>query len=102
MGTNKATHKAAKKAAKKGTRKAGPAHKGQQAAGEYVAAKSSGKARAKRPASQAAKSGRNQAASAKAQSTKAGNGGNGAAQGQLRVRMYRIGFGDFFLLTVPT
>jgi beta-lactamase superfamily II metal-dependent hydrolase len=26
----------------------------------------------------------------------------GKAQGMLRVRMYRIGFGDFFLLTVPT
>jgi beta-lactamase superfamily II metal-dependent hydrolase len=28
--------------------------------------------------------------------------GNGAAGGQIRVRMYRIGFGDFFLLTVPS
>ena len=26
----------------------------------------------------------------------------GSAKGDLRVRMYRVGFGDFFLLTVPT
>ena len=32
--------------------------------------------------------------------TAAANGGK--AHGTLRVRMYRIGFGDFFLLTVPT
>src|SRR5262245_55782369 len=29
-------------------------------------------------------------------------GGARSATGTLRVRMYRIGFGDFFLLTVPT
>jgi hypothetical protein len=33
---------------------------------------------------------------------KAGGGGAKAAPGSLRVRMYRVGFGDFFLLTVPT
>lgn len=27
---------------------------------------------------------------------------SGKAQGELRVRMYRVGFGDFFLLTVPS
>lgn len=36
-------------------------------------------------------------------SGKAGGGASGRkAKGVLRVRMYRIGFGDFFLLTVPT
>src|SRR4051795_3831127 len=25
-----------------------------------------------------------------------------AKKGELRIRMYRVGFGDFFLLTVPT
>jgi beta-lactamase superfamily II metal-dependent hydrolase len=31
-----------------------------------------------------------------------GENGNSNAKNQLRVRMYRIGFGDFFLITVPT
>jgi beta-lactamase superfamily II metal-dependent hydrolase len=31
-----------------------------------------------------------------------GNGGNGGAPAGLRVRMYRVGFGDCFLVTVPT
>jgi beta-lactamase superfamily II metal-dependent hydrolase len=30
------------------------------------------------------------------------NGAKDGTQGSLRVRMYRVGFGDFFLLTVPT
>jgi beta-lactamase superfamily II metal-dependent hydrolase len=34
--------------------------------------------------------------------SKAGKVSGGKVKGQLRVRMYRIGFGDFFLLTVPT
>ena len=25
-----------------------------------------------------------------------------AKKGELRIRMYRVGFGDFFLMTVPT
>ncbi len=31
-----------------------------------------------------------------------GSPGGGKVKGGLRVRMYRVGFGDFFLLTVPT
>src|ERR1051325_9526025 len=27
---------------------------------------------------------------------------SGAGNGQLRIRMYRVGFGDFFLMTVPS
>src|SRR5262249_60224566 len=44
------------------------------------------------------------AGSTKGGSAKAGSGksGGGKVKGMLRVRMYRIGFGDFFLLTVPT
>jgi beta-lactamase superfamily II metal-dependent hydrolase len=41
------------------------------------------------------------AAPAKHAVTKAANGNANGANG-LRVRMYRVGFGDFFLLTVPT
>jgi beta-lactamase superfamily II metal-dependent hydrolase len=43
-------------------------------------------------------------AAAKKSSKKAGKKAskNSAAKGELRVRMYRIGFGDFFLITVPT
>ncbi len=35
-------------------------------------------------------------------STKKAGKGKKATKGNLRVRMYRIGFGDFFLVTVPT
>ena len=38
----------------------------------------------------------------KKSSKKAGGGTPAATNGTLRVRMYRIGFGDFFLVTVPT
>ncbi|HMG24042.1 MAG TPA: hypothetical protein VK607_22055, partial [Kofleriaceae bacterium] len=37
---------------------------------------------------------------------KPGNGkavpGNGKSKGELRIRMYRVGFGDFFLISVPS
>lgn len=51
--------------------------------------KSAKKAVKKRPASPSKGGGRRRA-------------GGDKAEGVLRVRMYRIGFGDFFLLTVPT
>jgi beta-lactamase superfamily II metal-dependent hydrolase len=35
-------------------------------------------------------------------SSKKANGSSTKTKGMLRVRMYRVGFGDFFLLTVPT
>lgn len=79
MATKKATKKTAKKRA--GTKKA--AKRSSKAAGGKKAAKKA------RPAKRAAAKG----------STKAGGG---RAKGTLRVRMYRVGFGDFFLLTVPT
>lgn len=69
-----ATKKSTKKSAKK---KAGSKKSGAKSASK----KATGKAKA---------------------SKKAGKKSGGPTKGELRVRMYRVGFGDFFLLTVPT
>jgi len=74
MATKKTTKKAAKKASSKPAKKAA-------------------KKATKKPARKPAK---------KASGKKGGGASKGRAKGVLRVRMYRIGFGDFFLLTVPT
>jgi beta-lactamase superfamily II metal-dependent hydrolase len=83
--TKKSPTKAGKKAAKKSTKKA---------AGKSTkkAAKKSTKKAAKKSTKKAVRKG----------SKKRAGGGNGDAENALRVRMYRVGFGDFFLLTVPT
>jgi beta-lactamase superfamily II metal-dependent hydrolase len=70
----RATKKATKKTARKAARKT-----------TKKATKKSAKKAAKKPAKKAAK---------KSASSK--------SQNKLRVRMYRVGFGDFFLITVPT
>jgi beta-lactamase superfamily II metal-dependent hydrolase len=75
-----APKKTTKKSAKKKTVKAA---KGSSKSG---ARKTTGKTK---PAKRAVKS-------------KKSSRGSGGAKGVLRVRMYRIGFGDFFLITVPT
>jgi beta-lactamase superfamily II metal-dependent hydrolase len=85
MATKKTTKKSAKKAAKKASKK--PSKK---------ATKKATKKPSKKPAKKAAKNGTKKA------SGKAGGASRRGAKGVLRVRMYRIGFGDFFLLTVPT
>ena len=73
MATKKATKKSGKKATKRTTK---------------AASRKSTKAKSKKSASKA---------------TKGRAAGSGAkAKGDLRVRMYRVGFGDFFLITVPT
>ena len=71
------------------------------AARKKAAAKSRAKAKAKAKTKPKTKTKAKAKAKTKA-STKNGQGG-GAVGGKLgiRVRMYRIGFGDFFLLTVP-
>ena len=74
MTTKKAKKKSAKKAAKKTTKKG--AKKGAK-----KAAKKSAKKAAKKPAKKTA---------------------SANANDKLRVRMYRVGFGDFFLISVPT
>jgi beta-lactamase superfamily II metal-dependent hydrolase len=85
-----ATKKASKKTAKK------PAKKAAKKASKKVSKKS-----AKKPAKKAAKKVARKPA--KKAAKKAGGAKKpGAANNQLRVRMYRIGFGDFFLITVPT
>lgn len=99
MATKKATKKSAKKAAKKSakkvTRKA--AKKGAKKAASKTA--SAGRAGGKKAGKKAAA----KKGSAKKGSAKKGRpAGGDKAEGVLRVRMYRIGFGDFFLLTVPT
>ena len=76
-----ATKKTTRKTAKKSTRKA---------------AKRSNKAVTRKTATKKAKPAKRSAKSKKG-SAKAGGG-----KGALRVRMYRVGFGDFFLITVPT
>src|SRR5689334_25301159 len=72
MATKKSTKKSTKKAAKKTTKKA--AKKATKKATKKAAKKS-----AKQPPS-----------------------ANGNSKDKLSVRMYRVGFGDFFLVTVPT
>lgn len=72
MATKKASKKATKKAAKKSTKKVAK-----------KAAKKPAKKAAKKPAKKPARN-------------------SARATDKLRVRMYRIGFGDFFLVTVPT
>ena len=67
-----------KKASKKATKKAAK-----------KTTKKAAKKAAKKPAKKATKKSAKKAASSN-------------AQGKLRVRMYRVGFGDFFLITVPT
>ncbi len=78
MATKKATKKSTGKAAKKTTKKAAKKTAKKTAKKVVAAKKTTKKAAKKSPAT--------------------GGGGDG----KLRVRMYRIGFGDFFLLTVPT
>jgi beta-lactamase superfamily II metal-dependent hydrolase len=89
MATKKATKKTAKK--KAGTKKA--AKRSSKAAPPKKATKKA--AKKANPAKRAAKS-------AKSPAKAGGGGGGGRTKGALRVRMYRVGFGDFFLLTVPT
>lgn len=81
MATKKSTKKTAKK--RTGTSKAA-----KRAAKTPTRKKATKKAKPAKSATKAAKG------SAKA--------GGGKAKGDLRVRMYRVGFGDFFLITVPT
>jgi beta-lactamase superfamily II metal-dependent hydrolase len=57
--------------------------------------KKAAKKAAKKPAKKAVKKAARKPAKKAASKTR-------AAKGNLRVRMYRIGFGDFFLITVPT
>ncbi|HKO42715.1 MAG TPA: hypothetical protein VJU84_05470 [Pyrinomonadaceae bacterium] len=50
----------------------------------------------------ATKKASNKSSKKKAGKAKSGQKKTGKLKGNLRVRMYRIGFGDFFLITVPT
>jgi hypothetical protein len=86
MATRKTTKKSAKKAVKKGPKKT--ARKTAGRAGGAKASKSARSRSSKKSSKSATKPRR------PAKGDKSGN--------VLRVRMYRIGFGDFFLLTVPT
>lgn len=81
------TKKTAKKSAKKSAR--GATKKGARKAASKAASKAAGKT---------AKKAAGKTAGKKAAAKK----GGGKAKGALRVRMYRVGFGDFFLITVPT
>src|ERR671938_852281 len=100
MPTKKTTKKSAKKAAKKSAKKS---------------AKKATKRAAKKTTRKAASAGRKTGTKASKSATKSAAGkrpaapskghrpaGGGKSDGSIRVRMYRIGFGDFFLLTVPT
>ncbi|HEY0545492.1 MAG TPA: hypothetical protein VGC91_08965 [Pyrinomonadaceae bacterium] len=88
MSTKKTTKKATKKAAKKAKRTGTPlSRKGRAATTRKTSAAKPGR-KSHKPAAKPAKPGK--------------ASGNGKVSGLLRVRMYRIGFGDFFLLTVPT
>jgi beta-lactamase superfamily II metal-dependent hydrolase len=104
MATKKTTKKTAKKAVKKIARKRATTP------GRATGSKTSKKSATKKSATRkgATKAGKKAATKAgKKAATKAGKkaatkgGGRGKPSG-LRVRMYRIGFGDFFLVTVPT
>jgi len=74
MATKKITKKSEKKTAQKGAKKATRKSAAKSRPGKRVAAPSKGRTPTR----------------------------GGDSKGVLRVRMYRIGFGDFFLLTVPT
>src|SRR5271163_922661 len=87
-----ATRKAATKTAR--ATKAGTAAKTKPAKKTTHKTPAKSTQRRKKPASRAA-NGAGPAASA------GGQGNAGAPAGNIRVRMYRVGFGDFFLLTVP-
>lgn len=56
----------------------------------------------KKAAGKATKKGASKGPGKKGAGKAAGGKGGGGGDNLLRVRMYRIGFGDFFLLTVPT
>src|SRR5215831_3969687 len=97
----KASKKPVKKPAKKAAKK--PAKKKAAAsprAGAKVSARKPGTRKSTR--SSGSSTAPPQPASGKTGSGKTGSGKSGKVQGMIRVRMYRIGFGDFFLLTVPT
>jgi beta-lactamase superfamily II metal-dependent hydrolase len=115
MATKKTTKKSAKKTAKKGAKKA--ARKGAKKGVKKAAKKGTKKATrkgAKKAARKTASTSRAGGKKARKPAVKAGASKRapapakrrparrGKAEGVLRVRMYRIGFGDFFLLTVPT
>jgi beta-lactamase superfamily II metal-dependent hydrolase len=87
-----ATKNTASKTAKKAARAGAPTTR----AGRSTSTKS---AAAKSAAAKVVRDSRKRGAAAKRSSR---NSRDGNVQGVLRVRMYRIGFGDFFLLTVPT
>jgi len=99
----KASKKSVKKPAKKAAKK--PAKKKAAAsprAGAKVSARKPGARKSTR--SSESSTAPPQPAPAKTGSGKTGTSksSSGKVKGMLRVRMYRIGFGDFFLLTVPT
>lgn len=99
MTTKKSTKKTTKKAVKKATKKA--AKKSAKKPSKKTGKKSAGKA-ATKTARKSAPRGRAGGSKAGKSSPAKGGGGGGKVKGLLRVRMYRVGFGDFFLLTVPT
>ncbi|HKR00108.1 MAG TPA: MBL fold metallo-hydrolase, partial [Pyrinomonadaceae bacterium] len=104
MVTKKTTKKSAKKTAKKGTKKA--AGKGAKKGAKKTARKAASASRARgtkarKPSSKSGPSKRPAATPTKGRGRQRPANGDDA-QDVLRVRMYRIGFGDFFLLTVPT
>ena len=92
MATKKTTKKSAKKTAKKTAKKG--AKKG---ARKTASASRGGSKKARKPAAKSRPSERTPAPARRRRPA-----GGGKSEGVLRVRMYRIGFGDFFLLTVPT
>lgn len=104
MATKKTTKKSAKKTAKKGVRKAAKkaakkaVKKGAKKAARKVT--SARRASSKKGGKAAAKTKPSKQPAASSTGRRPAKGGN--SNGVLRVRMYRIGFGDFFLLTVPT
>src|SRR5215471_4256013 len=99
MPTKKAAKKPAKKAAKK------PATKMRKASASQASPREAGRKSTRSRTAASGETGQSsQPGAAKARGGKGGSskGGSGKVKGQLRVRMYRIGFGDFFLVTVPT
>jgi beta-lactamase superfamily II metal-dependent hydrolase len=86
MTTKKSTKKSTKKAAKKTTKKAAK-----------KATKKAAKKATKKAGKKAAKKATKKATKKSSKKTRSGGG-----KGNLSVRMYRVGFGDFFLITVPT
>jgi len=97
------TKKAAKKPAKKAGKK--PAIKMRKASASQASPREAGRKSTRSRTAASGETGQSsQPGAAKARGGKGGSskGGSGKVKGQLRVRMYRIGFGDFFLVTVPT